>query len=220
MKFKEKMRIPVWLKNLWPLIPKEEFFKILFSALFAFSAGWFLNCVFQKATFEREARFELVKTEINESKSTVFEVMSLVDQRLFLTQKVIWVIESGDKNNVTKEWNEYMDVINKWNENDLVLQARLNQAFGYEVGGQFLSGSEDKRQKIPTSIHYKFYKIHEKILDLKNCLYSSCNNEEGIRNRIDLLMEELNKQQSILFANLNSALIKKQNNLRKSPTIF
>ena len=201
-------------KKWWPLLSKEELSKILISFIFIAVIGGYLNYSFQRQTWERQVNYELLKNELADEKNTVSELTSLVEERLYATKQLIWA--SKDGKSLENYWHVYMEAVNKWNINNKLLQTKLVQISDYETAAQFLTYEDDLNNTEPSSIHYKFYKIHEDLLFLKKCYHPTCNKEKEIKN-LEEKINTLTEQETNLIVKLNEVTIKKYNNLKLNP---
>lgn len=215
-KIKSKIK---WFASLWPFIEKEEFFKILFSFVVVGLIGSYLNSSFQNKSWERQVRYELLKNELEDNNKTILELTSLTEQRLFSAKQFIWAVKDNKPKIAEESWVNYMESVNKWNINSTVLQTKLAQMSGYETAAELLTYTDDLNNEIPNSIHYKFVKLHQNLLSLRECYYSGCN-QQAILMKLDRYIDTLTEQQTKLIGKLNDLTIKKYNSLKLSPSNY
>jgi hypothetical protein len=201
----------------WPWLPKEEVAKILLSFVLLGLVGFFLNLFYQSKTWNRQTRYELFKSELDDNRHTLSEITELIEQRLFATQRFMWAVE--DRKVIESSWEEYMEVVQKWNLNDQMLQNKIAQMLGWEMASQFLTDVKDLENEEPKSIHYKFVRIHEHLIALRKCYYSGCNFENDL-NQATKLIEDLIEQETKFLGDLNGAIIEKYTKFTRDPSKF
>ena len=200
----------------WPIISQEEFFKLLFTFIIIVFAGSWINNQFQDRTWDRQVRYELLKNELDDERSTINDLTKLINKRLFATNQIIWAYQNGNSSLIDSQWEQYMTTVNEWNTEDTVIQSKLVQTYGYSIAGEFLNETDDLNNDIPTSIHYKFFKIHQELLIIRNCKQQGCSTSKAFA-VISKLTEAVTDQQSRYLGNLNKNLINQFEGLKTSP---
>lgn len=208
-----------WLKDLYPFLSKEEFFKILFSFILLGSVGTWLNHKFQEGSWERNVKYELFKIDLDADKDTVSGLAGLIDKRLFAAQQVVWVIDGGRTSAIESTWQTYMETVVDWNENVSLYQTEVAKLSDDVLAGELLREEDDLNNEIPKSIHYKFYRIHQNLLLLKECFYSNCDKSSRLT-ETSLLLEALNDQKFKYIATVNQIMANKAAGLKSSPADF
>jgi len=189
-------------------LPSHEYFKTLLTFILIIAGGAILNYQFQKSSWNREASFELLKIELNDNKETINTLTYLIEDRFSNAQRVIWAVQSNDYDDFQKTWNDYMLSVNGWNRNVARYQSLVTRSFDRSLGEQLLTYTDDLNNEIPVSIHFKFYRIHEYILSLRNCFYGGCS-RTNILDKLNVLQIDFIDAKFNFLERLDSSLLQK-----------
>ena len=176
--------------------------------------GILLNKEYQDSSWERDVKYELAKTEVEDGKKLIFELSALMDQRWFAAHQIFWIITEGERAVDEDVWNAYMQTVTDWNRNVGTFQSRLIDFSGTDIARELLTYEDDLNNEIPTSIHYKFFRIHERLSNLKNCALG-CDYQGNIT-KLNALIQALTDQKSRLLSDLNIELSSRKENFSKT----
>jgi len=156
-----------------------------------------INAWFQEASWERQKQFELLRHELDEGFSLIDELGTLIGERFFGLQRVVWASESQQPLQIEDTWDEYYAVVLQWNRRLIVNRARILRIFGADEARRFLNYSDENQPSLPQSVHGHFRKAHEAVLSLSQCVQTKCKDESRLLNAsrqalndLDILTDE------------------------------
>jgi len=156
-----------------------------------------INAWFQEAPWERQKQFELLRHELDEGFSLIDELGTLIGERFFGLQRVVWASESQQPLQIEDTWDEYYAVVLQWNRRLIVNRARILRIFGADEARRFLNYSDENQPSLPQSVHGHFRKAHEAVLSLSQCVQTRCKDESRLLNAsrqalndLDILTDE------------------------------
>lgn len=162
-------------KKLWLLL-NSNFFLLLFGFILTTIVGTYLNYSFQKSSWEREKRFKILSYNLDEGTKYIEKLSNLMNRRFLGLQRVLWLLQVGDKKKVQEIWDEYYVSVIEWNHELNANRSRIIRLAGYKLANYFWKPGDEHNIINPISIHGKFRATHIKILNAKKCLTNNCTN--------------------------------------------
>lgn len=159
------------LERLWRIMNTN--FVLLLTGFFLTTVlGVYLNSLFQRSTWEREKRFQVLSFKLEEETKYVERLTSLMQRRCWRLQRVLWAIESGDESKTGQLWNDYYESVSEWNEQLGSNFSRLKRLAGIQMAHYFMLPGDEVNEDRPNSIHGKLRLAHDRTLEAKKCLMS------------------------------------------------
>jgi hypothetical protein len=174
-----------------------------------------VNYQFQNLSWEREARFELLKADFIENKSAVNDITALIARRLFLAEQFVEAVKSKNTVQVTEAWNRYMDSVEDWNKNLGPIRVHLD-SFAKAESSELVTDYDDLNNLIPASLHYKFYRLHEYLLELRKCAIQNCVTQDRLY-KIGTLVSQIGEQRDSYILKISSDLYQKNLSFERDP---
>lgn len=110
-----------------------DLLKILITFIFTSVIGGYLTSQFQKKNWEHQRK--LLKLERYDEQATkIFEdISSILDQRMFRYRQIIYAFRTEDEKRIETAFQEYRDVLFRWNDHINRNYAMVEKFFGKEV---------------------------------------------------------------------------------------
>ena len=138
--------------------------------------GLFINSQIQNSIINRQQEFEIYKRNLNSSEKIILDTVLLINERLFLLQRVFWAYQHGEKEDAKHDYFAYRNLIKKWSVVDMNYRLRLNMYLGGSIADEFYSSEIGGYND---NIYDKFSRAHGYILKWKTCLKKSCSNSDN-----------------------------------------
>ncbi len=117
----------------------------------------------QEVEIRRAEQVELLRRRLDQGQAPVQAVADLTGLRVFRMWNVLRLPQS------TTAWNDYMEVVERWNAELLGHQSRLRLLIGDDVARGLNAYETDRPPVQPVSMHGHFYVAHEALLALRRC---------------------------------------------------
>lgn len=144
----------------------------------------------QEAEWKREKRFEIIRRKLDEGQNSLEQISDLLNLRFYRLQNTFIFISKGDISSANKNWQEYFETVEEWNVKLIINQNKIRRLVDEESAIRFNNYETDNAQlENPSSIHGKFYVVHEEMLELMRCLRSpSCTIEKEKKQHVQKLL--------------------------------
>jgi len=130
--------------------------------------GALLNWLIQSKLWERQKSHEILVKTLDEGQHLFELLTTLMSQRLYGLQKVVWAIEQGASIEVIdKLWSEYYETVQVWNEKLRYLRFKIEAIAGVPLADDFLSLRSEAEMSSPKSVHYRIRQTHMLVKSLK-----------------------------------------------------
>ena len=163
------------VSNIWSIL-NSNFVLLIIGFILTSVAGTYLNNLYQQATWEREKRFEILTRNLDEGTKFIEKLSDLMNRRFFGLQRVIWAAESKDKNKLLKIWDDYYGSVIEWNQQLNANHSRIERLSDVQLANYFMLAGDEFNGDNPLSIHGKFRIAHQRVLLVRKCVLSNCDN--------------------------------------------
>ncbi|HVY35918.1 MAG TPA: hypothetical protein VG982_01405 [Candidatus Paceibacterota bacterium] len=164
----------------------EGFLPALWTCIFLFLLALVLNNPFQKKLWEREVKLEYAKTELSQ-KEKIYDQTSY-----YINSRYINALRVTGAPHDQSVWNDYVKSVVDFNAYYDQLRLGLAYYYGWDFASIFVSKDVDTNQAMPESIYYKFTKLHNYLIELKNGDVRSFN-------KANTILDSINNQKDDLF---------------------
>ena len=164
------------LQTIWVSLGNDKVALLIIGFALTSFAGNFISARFQEQSWERQKQFEILKFKLDSGFALTEQLSSLINNRFFGLQRVLWAVESNPTE-VDRLWKEYYMSVIEWNRDLNLYQMKILRLVGEKEALLFLDYADDVSTS-PDSIHGRFKWAHDKVLNAKNCVISSCEDQE------------------------------------------
>lgn len=134
-----------------------------------------------KKTWTREKRFEVFQEQFNSSLKLIDELSTIMGQRLFGLNQVLWAANDSKNGNMNEVWKTYYVHVENWNSNLLQYKLRLSRLIDEDVAYSFYNNEDAQRslkdEVIPETIHGHFMIAHKCVRRVVDCVRSGCDKQ-------------------------------------------
>jgi len=165
------------MKDIWKKINAQVVLLLLGFILTAI-VGNMINTTFQKSSWEREKKFNILSHKLEEANPFVEDLSKLMNERLYYSRRLIWNRLNKEKFN--ELWEEYFKIVTDWNRNLNNNKIRIERLAGKETAA-LLTGlsQEEESSNVPRSIHDRFSLANEDLLKVRKWVKTdSCKYKE------------------------------------------
>jgi hypothetical protein len=146
---------------------------------------------------ERDLQVEVYR----EGTRFLSELSELAGQRFFGLQRWLWSIEDPEQYNVEGDRREYFRLVQLWNQKAWANRAALRLLVGEAEAGIFLDYEDDGRLEQPRSLHYRFHRAHQVVLDTERDVVGVSAAQE--------ILDELNREWSAYIESVTSRFMER-----------
>lgn len=170
-------------------------------------AGSYINHRYQRASSERQQRFEQLKRTLDKQELLLDSLSELVAARHYWLTKVYLVLRDHDPpERVEEVWGEYFPKVTDWNLQLRVNWTKLHRLADEETAARFFTVEDDQEFDPPETVHGQFRYAHVAVLDLRHCVEQPpCENEEYLRNEAWRRIMSLDVEIGRFLVDLDSA---------------
>ncbi|MFZ2087005.1 MAG: hypothetical protein WAU47_00390, partial [Desulfobaccales bacterium] len=151
---------------------------LLIGFLLTTVCGTIINNFYNRATWEREKRFELLKRSLDRNDKLLEDISVTMSTRAMKLLRVFWAIETSPgayktpderKHIVVERWEEYGKSVVDWNEHLRVYITKINYLAGPETARLFYISEEGSTKEERAETVYTFFqRAHYAVKELKD----------------------------------------------------
>jgi hypothetical protein len=160
------------------------------------------------------------KSGLDEGFSLIDELGTLIGERFFGLQRVVWASESQQPLQIEDTWDEYYAVVLQWNRRLIVNRARILRIFGADEARRFLNYSDENQPSLPQSVHGHFRKAHEAVLSLSQCVQTKCKDESRLLNASRQALNDLDILTDEYVERLAATLVSQAESMKLDTSIY
>lgn len=169
-------------KYFYNFLKKEQLHQtcvsFLLTFLFVTIGGLAFNQYFQNKQDERQREYEFFRFQLEKKDDTMTLVSENINLRYLNSVRVLYSPYSDDV------WSRYIDSVTQWNVQLEQMRQSTATYYGWEFVEKIIDGSNDSHNETPTTIHYKFVKLHEYLVDIRNGDSSKINAAKKLQEEI------------------------------------
>lgn len=184
------------------ILRKEWFHQTITTFILIILIGGLYNSYLQNKINERQIKYENYKFQLEKKDYTTKLVSENIDLRYL---KAIRVLASINSN---KNWEEYMESVTQWNIQKEQMRQNIVKYFDWGMASELISDENDSDSEIPKTIHYKFVKLHNYLVEIRNGDYTK------IKKAQDLLYKEIGPQKDKLITQMIENQVELNGNLK------
>jgi hypothetical protein len=190
---------------------------LLIGFLLTTVCGTIINNFYNRSTWEREKKFELLKRSLDRNEKLLEDISVTMGTRAIRLMRVFWALETPQsafrtaeerKQIIGQRWEEYNKSVIDWNEHLRVYIFKINYLAGQETAQLFYISEEGstKEERAETVYSY-FQQAHYAVKELKDIPFEP-NSEKWIKSHkiAEKFIKQLYKKIDVFLSNLNSAL--------------
>jgi hypothetical protein len=190
---------------------------LLIGFLLTTVCGTIINNFYNRSTWEREKKFELLKRSLDRNEKLLEDISVTMGTRAIRLMRVFWALETPQsafrtaeerKQIIGQRWEEYNKSVIDWNEHLRVYIFKINYLAGPETAQLFYISEEGstKEERAETVYSY-FQQAHYAVKELKDIPFEP-NSEKWIKSHkiAEKSIKQLYKKIDVFLSNLNSAL--------------
>lgn len=194
------------MKKIYSFLKKEGLHSTVISFFLTFIfvtiGGLLLNSSIQNRQDERQRDYENYKFQLEKKDYTTKLVSENIDLRYLKAIRVLASIKSN------KNWEEYMESVTQWNIQKEQMRQNIVKYFDWGMASELISDENDSNSEIPKTIHYKFVKLHNYLVEIRNGDYTK------IKKAQDLLYQEIVPQKDKLITQMIENQVELNGNLK------
>ncbi len=184
------------------ILKKEWFHQTITTFILIAIIGGLYNSYLQNKINDRQREYENYKFQLEKKDYTTKLVSENIDLRFLKATRVLASINS------INNWEEYMESVTRWNIQKEQMRQNVAKYFNWEIASIIISEENDSNKEMPKTIHYKFVKLHNYLVDIRNGDYSK------IKKAQNLLYNEIGPQKDILITQMIENQIALNGNLK------
>ena len=149
--------------------------------------GAIINGKYASSTWERDKRFELLKSELLKHDELLSDLTKILGTRTFRLQRVVWVMDpeaspapetwelsEEKKNKLNARWDEYYQTVMDWNVSYRNYAIKIRVLAGDEIANKFFVGDPSgARRAKPGTVCWDFEQSHDVVAELKKTALAS-----------------------------------------------
>ncbi|MCX5698852.1 MAG: hypothetical protein NTX01_04060 [Candidatus Omnitrophica bacterium] len=155
--------------------------------------GSFLNYQFQKEAWKRQAHYEVVKRQLDQTQEAVEKILLLANKRFYAMQKVFWSLEGFKIEEAKRRWEEYNSVRDEWSIMVSNFRSKIKVFLSPELSYELLDKDDARNYKNKESLHALFVVAHYQLKEFMK--YSDSNSQQRRKAELEALdtLSELGK---------------------------
>ncbi|MCP4653639.1 MAG: hypothetical protein GY858_09715 [Candidatus Omnitrophica bacterium] len=179
--------------------------------------GHYLTIIYQDVSWERDKKYEVFKQEIEEAKRALEEVNLHISSRTYKLQKTHWALENGDLSNANKEYKQYVEEKDLWNQKVRIYRNKIKRLVDHDLAFKLLDSNNAVNIANKESVHAYFAIAHAKTRLWKRCLAEECSDKSEKQKTAHVALNELFKATDKFIDNSYTIFLGKYKNLKNSP---
>lgn len=184
------------------ILRKEWFHQTITTFILIAIVGGLYNSYLQNKINDRQREYENYKFQLEKKDYTTKLVSENIDLRYLKATRVLSSINSN------KNWEEYMESVTQWNIQKEQMRQNIVKYFDWGMASELISNENDSNSEIPKTIHYKFVKLHNYLVEIKKGDYLK------IKKAQNLLYDEISPQKDRLITQMIENQIELNGNLK------
>lgn len=145
----------------------EKTILLILGFLFSTVLGGFWGYLLKKRSWQVETEHSIHRARFDEGTAFLDDISILVGKRLFLLQRVLWVIQEEQLEKIEEKERAYFSIVEEWNSKYWRNRNKIRLLVSEEQANYFLDYSDDNAKENPNSLHYKFVIAHRAVMKAK-----------------------------------------------------
>ncbi len=141
--------------------------------------GTYLNQEFQSAAWQRDKRYELLRTRLDRGTEMIEELASLMNKRVFGLNRLDFNADASWAG-FRPIWDQYYGSVIEWNESVNAFKHRVTMYVGEDEALDLLDYRDESHPASPRSIHGHFVKAHSAMFALRQCIRDGCADQSDL----------------------------------------
>lgn len=154
-------------------ILNAPFTLLIFGFLLSGVLGTYLSYLFQNNAWKQKIRHEIALYQLEETKSTIEDILILGRKRFYAMQKVYWALESYDTSAAQENWQAYCAIKDEWNISIENYRSKIKVLLDSDLAYSLLDQNDARRYTSQPSVHASFVKTHNVLKRFYECPQNS-----------------------------------------------
>ncbi len=165
----------------------------------------------QDFEWKREKKFEILRRKLDDGQRTLEEISDLTNLRFYRLQNTFINISQGKLNAANASWREYFKTVEEWNVKLIINQNKIRRLVNDEESLLFNNYETDNAElTTASSLHGKFYLVHQEVLDLLRCLrVESCEISRSKKDEVHQMLRDLDYESDAFIDRISDLFLQR-----------